>query len=347
MASKLLEFENVDIVYEAEEDIRAVTDATFTISESEYYGIVGESGCGKSTIAKAIVGGLDKNGRIESGKIKYGGTEIQNYSEKELNEEIRWKEISLIPQSSMNTLDPLERLDKQAIELAQTHTDWPKGKVVKKLQELFEIVGLPKDRIYDYPHQFSGGMQQRVIITFALLLDPSLIIADEPTTALDVIMQDQLFKHFDRIKSELGISMILITHDIATVFENCESIAIMHGGHIAESGDVQDIFDTPRHPYTILLKESFPDIRFPKKELATIDGDPPRLQKEVEFCTFAERCPWAEDACTNGLPPLEHVDGNRRHLTSCIRSEELEELAEGYLQEPKRGNRQVDSRVNK
>ena len=335
MSEPLIEVENLDIEYNlGNSTLKAVTDASFTIDENEFFGLVGESGSGKSTVAKSIIGGLDENGEVTSGTIRYKGEEIQDYSDQQFSENIRWKEISLIPQASMNSLDPIMRIDRQAVELADTHTDWSEEEAVDRLHELFEIVGLPKERVYDYPHQFSGGMQQRAIIALALFLKPSLLIADEPTTALDVIMQDQVLKHLDEIKETQDISMILITHDISVVFETCDSLSVLHGGHIAEEGDIEAVYDEPRHPYTILLQEAFPDIRFPDRELGVIEGKPPELTGEVDFCTFADRCPWAYEECRQGLPPLEQLDNDTDHLTSCLRSDEMESLAADYLQKP-------------
>ena len=333
MSEPLLEVENLDIHYHTGgEDIRAVTNATFTVDEGEYFGLVGESGSGKSTMAKAVIGGLDSNGEVMSGSIKYKGEEIQDFSENQLSDTIRWKEISLIPQSSMNSLDPIMKLSEQAIELAQRHTDWSKEKSLDRFKELFEVVGLPEERIHDYPHQFSGWMQQRAIIALALFLDPDLIIADEPTTALDVIMQDQILKYLDKIKEEGDISMLMITHDISVIFETCDSLAVLHGGQVAETGNTKELFDRPRHPYSILLQEAFPDIRFPDQELGIIEGSPPQLREDVDYCTFVDRCPWATEECRDGVPPLAQV-GDADHYAGCIRWDEMETLASDYLDE--------------
>jgi len=326
MSDPVLELEDVTIRYETRSgDVTAVSDAKLSISEGEYFGLVGESGSGKSTIAKAIIGGLDDNGEVVSGTIRYDGREIQDFSTKELNQEIRWNGISYIPQSSMNSLDPLQRVSEQAIEIARTHTDLSKEEALERFREMFEIVGIQSDRIADYPHQFSGGMQQRTIIALALFLEPSLIIADEPTTALDVIMQDQIFKYLDQINEDLGTSMMMITHDISLVFETCERMAIMHAGQLAESGTVRDIFNSPRHPYSILLQEAFPDLRFPDRELEVIEGHPPKLFGNVNRCTFADRCPWAIEECRNSAPPLEAVrdSAESNHLAACIRKDEV------------------------
>lgn len=334
MPEPILECSDLSIKYRtsSETDVYAVNDASFEIAEHEYFGLVGESGCGKSTIADAIVGGLDKNGIVTSGTITYKGKEIQNYSEQKFNREIRWKEISIIPQSSMNSLDPVMRLSDQAIELAHYHTDLTKKETIERLKELFRIVGIPESRIHDYPHEFSGGMQQRSIIAFSLFLRPSLIIADEPTTALDVIMQDQILNYINRVKDEWDISMLVITHDISVVMENCDAMGVMHGGQMAEVGSVTEVFDLPRHPYTILLQNAFPDIRYPDRELAVIEGHPPRLSEKPDFCTFAERCPWAIEGCTTEAPPPHDIGNSGRHAAWCIRADEMETLAAEHLE---------------
>jgi oligopeptide/dipeptide ABC transporter ATP-binding protein len=333
LADPILEVEDLSIQYHTDsENVRAVSNVSFTVDRNEYFGLVGESGCGKSTLAKAIIGGLDSNGEITSGKIRFKGREIQDLSEKQLNDELRWKEISVIPQSSMNSLDPIMRISEQAVELAKTHTDWSREEALDRIRELFDVVGLAESRVREYPHQFSGGMQQRAIIALSLLVEPSLIIADEPTTALDVIMQDQILKYLDEIKDTQDTSMLLITHDISVVFETCDSIAVMHGGQVAETGETTSLFDHPRHPYSILLQQAFPDIRFPDRELSVIEGTPPQLRDEVDYCIFADRCPWATEECLAEAPPLvsADVDAEGEHLVSCIRHDEMTELASEY-----------------
>ncbi len=328
MSEPLLEVEDLTIRYATEEGaVTAVSDASFSIREGEYFGLVGESGCGKSTLVKAVLRGLDDNGSIVSGTIRYRGEEIQAYPEQRINREIRWKEISWIPQSSMNSLDPLRRISTQAVELANVHSDLTQEEALSKFADMFEVVGLPEERITDYPSQFSGGMKQRAIIALALFLEPDLVIADEPTTALDVIMQDQVFKYLDEVKERTDTSVLLITHDISVVFESCDRLAIMHGGQIAETGTTADIYDTPHHPYSILLQGAFPDVRHPRRELVTIEGRPPKVLGDVDYCTFVDRCPWAVDECTQQAPPLERVgDGSDGHRAACVRRDEVLDL---------------------
>ncbi len=327
MSEQILEIENLTIQYETNSgDLTAVSNASVGVNEGRYLGLVGESGCGKSTLAKALLGGLDENGSIESGKIIYKGEEIQEFSQERLNEEIRWKEISYIPQSSMNSLDPLKRVSAQAVKIAQRHSDKTEEEALERFRELFRVVGLAEERIHDYPHQFSGGMQQRAIIALALFLDPSLIIADEPTTALDVIMQDQILKYLEDLRSEYDISMILITHDISVVFETCDDITIMHSGQVVEKGTTRELYYHPQHPYSILLQEGFPDIRYPNRELGTIEGHPPETLGDADYCTFESRCPLAEPECRQSAPSLTDVETElgeeTQHGVACFRREE-------------------------
>ncbi len=323
MDEPLLEIEDLTIQYRTNQgDLTAVSDASFSIDAGEYFGLVGESGCGKSTLVKSIMGGLDDNGRITSGKIRLKGEEIQDFSEDEFNEKIRWNGLSWIPQGSMSSLDPLLRISEQAATIAKVHTDMTKQESTERLQELFEIVGLPPERVRDYPFQFSGGMQQRAIIALALFLEPDLLIADEPTTALDVIMQDQVFKYLEQIQEEEGVSMLIITHDISLVFEACDRMAVMHAGQVAEVGSVRQIYDEPRHPYTILLQEAFPDIRYPNRKLGVMEGNPPQNLGEVDECTFVGRCPWAVEECSAAAPPLEPVE-DPEHPIACFRRDEV------------------------
>jgi oligopeptide/dipeptide ABC transporter ATP-binding protein len=329
MGDPLLEAEDLTIQYETPNGmLTAVSEANFSVESGEYFGLVGESGSGKSTVVKAILGALDDNGEVASGQIRYKGEEIQDYTQAELNERIRWKQISWIPQSSMNSLDPLSRISEQAVEIAEIHTNLSKSAARDEFREMFEIVGLSPDRITDYPHQFSGGMKQRAMIALALFLDPDLILADEPTTALDVIMQDQVFEYLHRVREETDTSMMLITHDISVVFESCDSMAIMHGGQVAETGSVTEVYDSPKHPYSILLQRAFPDLRHRDQKLEVIDGHPPQSMGTVTRCTFAERCPWAVDACEDGAPPLEPIDGTTDgdHRAACIRKNEVSDL---------------------
>jgi oligopeptide/dipeptide ABC transporter ATP-binding protein len=330
MTEPVLEVEDLTVQYQTSRGmLTAVSDATFSIDEKEYFGIVGESGCGKSTLTKSIIGALADNGSVTSGEIRYKGEDISELDDKELSERIRWKEISYIPQSSMNSLDPLQTIEQKAWELAKTHTDWTESEAIDTFRDMLDIVGISETRLSDYPHQLSGGMQQRVIIALALFLEPSLIIADEPTTALDVIMQDQVFKYLDRIRELTDTSLVLISHDISVVFESCDSMAIMHGGQIAETGSTTDLYDDPRHPYTVLLQRAFTDLSDIESDLETIDGTPPQLFGEVNSCTFADRCPLATEDCRTDVPPSVPVGAREpgdQHVAACIHTNKIDQL---------------------
>lgn len=330
MSEPLLAVEDLTIQYETRNGkLTAASNVSFDIEEGEYFGLAGESGCGKTTVAKAILGGLDENGEIASGTIRYKGEPIQDFSESEFSEKVRWTEISWIPQGSMSSLNPLLRISEQAAEIAAVHTTMNEEAAVEKVKELFAIVGLSPERVTDYPHQFSGGMQQRALIALSLFLEPSLLIADEPTTALDVIMQDQVFRHLDEIQAELDISMLLITHDISVVLESCERMGVMHSGQISEVGSVHAVYNDSHHPYTILLKRAFPDIRYPDRTLGVIEGDPPQNIGEVDYCSFAQRCPWAIDECELQAPELRSPStGDEGHEVACVRRDEMRELVE-------------------
>lgn len=323
MSQPLLEVDDLTIQYDTDQGpLTAVSNASFSVEEGEFFGLAGESGSGKSTLAKAVMHGLDDNGRITSGTIRYRGTDITTYSEREMNRELRWKEISWMPQGSMNSLDPLQRVSDQAVEIAKHHTDLSREAALEKFEEMFEIVGIPESRIHDHPHQFSGGMQQRTIIALALFLEPSLLIADEPTTALDVIMQDQIFRYLVDIRDAMDTSMLMITHDISLIFESCDDMAIMHGGQIMENGSVTDVYDRPHHPYTMLFQNAFPDIRYPDQELEIIEGHPPVQYGDVDICTFADRCPWATAECRESEPPHEAVNGEGNHTAACFHKDQ-------------------------
>lgn len=323
-----LEVDDLTIEYETPRgNLTAAANVSFSIEESEMFGLVGESGCGKSTVAHSLIGGLDSNGEITSGSIHFKGSRLDTLTESAFNSKIRWDEISLIPQDALESLDPLQRISEKAVEITRAHSSMSKADTIDRLKELFSILGIQEERVKAYPHQLSGGMQQRAMIALALLLDPSLIIADEPTTALDVIMEDQVFKWLEDAQAETGVSILLITHDISVVFENCSRFAVLHSGQVAEIGTATSIFDNPRHPYTILLQEAFPDIRYPDKQLRGIDGYPPELlnmEDGVNYCTFADRCPWAVDECRESSPKLTLTEDatDQYHEVACYRSSE-------------------------
>ena len=307
-----LEVEDLEVYYETEDGpAQAVDGVSFTLEEGENLGIVGESGCGKTTLAKSIIGILPDAGYVNDGSIRFKGEDLTTLSEPE-RRRLKWEEISMIAQSAMNSLDPVYTIREQIVEAIETHRPGT-GRVesTEIVTEMFELVGLDPERADDYPHQFSGGMRQRAMIAMALALEPSLILADEPTTALDVIMQDQILKRIGTIQDEVNSSMLVITHDVSVVAETCDRVIVMYAGKIAEEGPVEEIFGQPYHPYTIGLKRAFPNIRESSQDLLSIAGYPPELVDPPKGCRFAERCPMATDECREVEPPAV-VNGDLR-----------------------------------
>jgi oligopeptide/dipeptide ABC transporter ATP-binding protein len=230
----------------------------------------------------------------------------------------------------MNSLDPLQTIRNQAIEIGDVH-GYGAQEIEDRLKERFEVMGITPSRITDYPHQFSGGMEQRAIIALSLLLEPSLVIADEPTTALDVIMQDQVMKYLDQMKETAETSVMLVTHDISLVLETCKKMTIMHSGQICESGETVDVFTSPHHPYSALLQQAVPDVRQTSGPLQEIEGTPPLTRNEVNFCTFVDRCPLAVEECRKESPPTEVVgrgEEGTAHVASCFQQDQVEKLKE-------------------
>jgi peptide/nickel transport system ATP-binding protein len=309
-----LELRNLGIEYRtAKGAARAVDGVSLTLEEGEYLGLVGESGCGKSTIAKAIMGILPRNGAVAGGDILYDGRSLPGLSVRELNR-IRWRDIAMVPQSAMNGFDPVYTVERQIIEAIDAHEHRTAEQKRRRIDELFAMVGLERGRARDYPHQFSGGMRQRAMIAMAMALDPSVIVADEPTTGLDVIVQDQILHRIKEIHLRFRTTVLLITHDMAVVAENCDRIAVMYAGRIVELG-AHDVFEAPFHPYTMGLCNAFPDLADRGRELISIPKAPPSLLEPPRACRFADRCPFAAARCYTEAPPLVEVAPG--HLAAC------------------------------
>jgi oligopeptide/dipeptide ABC transporter ATP-binding protein len=320
----LLEVNDLHVTYRGTPDVEAVRGVSFTVEESETLGIVGESGCGKTTLAQAIMGSLPDNGKITGGEILFKGKDITHLSNSE-RREIRWEEMSMISQSAMNSLNPVYRVKDQIREAIQEHRDLSNQESYERARELIELVGLDSDRVEDYPHQLSGGMRQRVIIAMSLALDPDFIIADEPTTALDVIIQEQILYRIKELQQELGNSMMMVTHDISVVAETCDSMVVMYGGELMEAGDVDEIFNNAHHPYTLGLQNAFPSVEGEKRDLTSIPGSPPDLSGLLEGCPFAPRCPFASPVCGEELPTKEPVEGHRVRCHEPVTFEQIRE----------------------
>jgi len=307
----LLEINDLRIRYRStDNDVYAVNDVSFAIENGVNYGLVGESGCGKSTIAHSILGLLDDNAVIDSGTVEFEGQNLLEISEKEW-QKIRWGRISYIPQSAMDSLDPVMTVGKQIRQAISVHQDVSTSEAETRVKEVLEIVGLEPSRSTDYPHQFSGGMRQRVTIAMALALEPDLIIADEPTTGLDVIVQDKIISKLIEIQESIKSSLLLITHDIGVVSETCQEVSILYGGKVMEQGGTRDVFKNPSNPYTMGLKNSFPDVEDTNRRAISIPGSLPELTNEPNSCVFNNRCPFATDECDRGHPPLAQVGDQR------------------------------------
>ena len=320
----LLEIKNLKIHYRTKTGVaEAVDGVTFSVESGSTLGLVGESGCGKTTIAKAIMRLLPRNGSIAGGEIVFKGRDLVDLSMDEVRK-YRWEEIAMISQSAMNALNPVARVGNQLIEAMQAHRQVSRDEAARRMAEVFDLVGLSIERARDYPHQFSGGMKQRAVIAMALLLEPDLIIADEPTTALDVLVQDQIILKIKELLSQLSNAMILITHDIAVVAETCRRMVIMYAGKIMEHADTDAIFHNPYNPYTLGLQNAFPSVKGELKKLISIPGYPPLLINPPPGCRFARRCPFAVSLCHEQEPPLVEVAPG--HFNACHRAADVEEI---------------------
>ncbi len=303
--------------------MHAVDGVSFDLDEGEALGLAGESGCGKTTTALALMRLLPYNGKIISGSIVFRGRDLVKASDMRIRK-IRWKEISIIFQGAMNSLNPVRNIGQQIAEPIILHEKVEEDEAMKRVGELLELVGINRDRRRDFPHEFSGGMRQRVMIAMALACNPKLVIADEPVTALDVMIQAQILELLERLRKELHLSMILISHDLSVMAETCEKVAIMYGGKMMEVGKTVDVFTDPKHPYTQGLVAAFPDIRGQRTMPASIPGDVPSLINPPTGCVFHPRCKFAFDRCIAAEPALADVTPGRR--AACFLYPEVSEV---------------------
>ncbi len=329
---KLLEIKNLKTYfYKNQEVIPAVDDISFCVKKGETVAIVGESGSGKSITALSILGCIPSPpGKIEGGEIIFEGNNLFEKSKKEMRN-IRGNEISMIFQEPMTSLNPVYTIGRQLSEVFELHQGMKRKEGLEKAVELLRIVGIssPEERAKQYPHQMSGGMRQRVIIAMALACRPKLIIADEPTTALDVTVQAQILDLIKNMKDEIGTSMLLITHDLGVVAEMAEKVIVMYAGKVVESAGVKDIFKDPKHPYTSGLLSSMPSLNNENKRLNTIEGTVPKPTEFPKGCRFSPRCEFAKEICKNSEPPLLNMED--RSLSCWMETQEyIEEVNDEY-----------------
>jgi oligopeptide/dipeptide ABC transporter ATP-binding protein len=305
--------------------VHAVNGITFDIAPGETLGIVGESGCGKSVTSLAILGLLARNGRVDSGTAVFNGTDLIRQSDRALRK-IRGREIAMIFQDPMSSLNPVLTIGRQIREALETHFDMPKKDANKRASELLDRVGIPSanQRLRDYPHQFSGGMRQRAMIAIALACKPKLLIADEPTTALDVTIQAQILDLLRELVAEENAALILITHDLGVVAGMCEHVNVMYGGMFMETGSAEQLFGSPRHPYTLGLLQSVPRLDAARRaRLHPIEGAPPNMLQPPSACPFQPRCRFEVALSRQEVPQLVEIEPG--HKVACFNPVPLDE----------------------
>jgi peptide/nickel transport system ATP-binding protein len=302
-------------------EVKAVDDVSFTLKKGVALGLAGESGCGKTTTAYSLMKLVPLPGRIVGGEINFKGEDILQYNDDQIKD-LRWKEISMVFQGAMASLNPLYKIGNQIAEPIIYHEQVDKNDAMDRAKELLELVGIEQSRVDNYPWELSGGMRQRAMIAMALANYPTLLIADEPTTALDVIVSAQVMDLIKDLRTKLDLSMLLITHDISVIAQTCDELAIMYAGKLVEKTDVSSIFDTPLHPYSYALIRSFPTIKGDRKQLEGIDGNPSDLIDPPPGCRFAPRCPFVKNICSQVEPLLDEVSNG--HYVACHRWEDVQ-----------------------
>jgi oligopeptide/dipeptide ABC transporter ATP-binding protein len=301
--------------------VRAVDGASFDLRRGEALGLVGESGSGKTMALRALVGLLPRQARLAGGEILFEGADLARVSAEDLRK-VRGHDIAMIFQEPLTALNPVMRAGDQIAEGPRLRLGYSRRRARERAIELMQQVGIPDParRYQAYPHELSGGMQQRVMVAIALSLEPKVILCDEPTTALDVTIQDQILKLLESLRNELQVSVVFVSHDLAVVAQTCQRVAVMYAGQVVETGPIDEVFREPRHPYTLSLLRSVPDIDVMRETLATIPGSPPDLAAPPPGCRFHPRCPFVQADCTSGDFPLIPVGTDR--ATACIHSEQ-------------------------
>jgi len=317
-----LNVKDLEIIYtQNKQKIQAVNKVSFQLEKGQTLGLVGETGAGKTTIAKACIGILPMPpAKILNGEIWLDGENILEIK-KEKMLRIRGKKVAMIFQDPMTALNPLQTIGEQIFEVIELHNKCSRAEAMKRVGEMLELVGIPSERYIEYPHQFSGGMKQRVVIAMALACDPELLLADEPTTALDVTIQAQVLELINGLRKKFNTAMILITHDLGVVAETCDQVAVIYAGQIIEYGSKREIFENPTHPYTIGLFESLPNMSSNEKWLKPIEGMPPDPTNLPSGCSFHPRCPYVTKECSMIDPGnIEIITG---HFCRCIQWKEV------------------------
>jgi len=315
---------SVDYVAHGKPPAHALDNVSFALRRGEILGIVGESGCGKTTLMLSLMRLLPGAGRIVGGQVNFLGQDLLDLSEHAMAA-MRWKAMAIIFQGAMNALNPVRTVGSQIAEAIKRHEAVNNKSVLqRRVEELLDLVGINPTRSDQYPHQYSGGMRQRAMIAMALACSPAVIIADEPTTALDVMVQAQILELLTRLRTQLGLAVLFVTHDLGVVAEVCDAVLVMYGGVVAEYADVDTIYNHPQHPYTQALLAAFPDVDHPSHKLTAIPGYPPRLDALPAGCRFAPRCSYAFDRCHQAPPPLYQVKHpiNGVHTARCYLVEE-------------------------
>ncbi|NOK60052.1 MAG: ABC transporter ATP-binding protein [Chloroflexi bacterium AL-W] len=311
----LLDIRNLYVEYlTARGPVRAVEDVSFNIAPGEVFGLAGESGSGKSTIAHAIMRLLRPPAIITGGHVWFKGEDVLDMPSDEL-ESFRWREVAMVFQSAMNALNPVMTVGTQIVDVFHTHMRMPKDEAYDRAASLLDLVGIDRQRINDYPHQLSGGMRQRAVIAIALALNPPLLIMDEPTTALDVVVQKEIMQEIDQLRAQLGFSILFITHDMSLMVELSDRIGIMYAGKIVELAAARELFDNPLHPYTQGLMSSFPALTGEKKKLTGIPGAPPDMIDPPSGCAFHPRCSQVQPMHKQVVPQLREVAPE--HFVAC------------------------------
>lgn len=310
----LLEVDGLSVAYQLRSGrLQALSGVSLTLSRGEALGVVGESACGKTTLAQALLRILPENGEVTAGTVRLDGALISSMADEAFRTQIRWKRIAMVFQGAMNSLDPVRQVSSQLSRVARLHSPGLSGSQLRELAAaLLRLVGLPDATADRYPHELSGGMRQRVVIAMSLVADPDIMIADEATTALDVVVQAQILAELVALQRARGLALLVISHDLDVIAQVCDRIAVMYAGEVVETGPAKAVLTSPQHPYTAALLASLPRLRGPRHRLAVLPGSPPDLAEAIDGCRFAPRCPLVAPICVTLEPQLAGPDPARQ-----------------------------------